>query len=132
MRSLGEELGGPERARAMIDGKGVSLILKSIEVRFRRPVRYPDTVSRVLCSTTDFIDVAFPPPQLLIGYKPLPPPEDHSDDATFFVTGSAYSLTQKAFVAHSKESLVWYDYDILKKCDPGEKAKEILFSRVRK
>ncbi|PPQ99244.1 hypothetical protein CVT26_014100 [Gymnopilus dilepis] len=112
MRSLGEELGGPERARAMIDGKGVSLILKSIEVRFRRPVRYPDT--------------------LLIGYKPLPPPEDHSDDATFFVTGSAYSLTQKAFVAHSKESLVWYDYDILKKCDPGEKAKEILCSRVRK
>lgn len=44
MRSLGEELGGPEKAKAMISGKGVSLILKSIEVKFRRPVTYPDTV----------------------------------------------------------------------------------------
>ena len=44
MLTLGEELGGPERARAMIRGQGVSLILKSIDVQFRRPVTYPDTV----------------------------------------------------------------------------------------
>ncbi|KAF8909276.1 HotDog domain-containing protein [Gymnopilus junonius] len=112
MLSLGEELGGPDRASAMISAQGVSLILKSIEVQFRRPVRYPDT--------------------LLIGYRPLRLAEGHSDPATFFVTASAYSLSQKAFVAHSKEALVWYDYDNLKKCDPGERAKEVVFSRIRK
>lgn len=44
MASLGEELGGPAKAQAMIKGQGISLILKSIEVQFRRPVIYPDTV----------------------------------------------------------------------------------------
>lgn len=44
MTSLGHELGGPEKAEAMLKGQGVSLILKSIEVKFRRPVTYPDTV----------------------------------------------------------------------------------------
>ncbi|KAF9563609.1 hypothetical protein CPC08DRAFT_734809 [Agrocybe pediades] len=110
MRSLGEELGGPEKAKAMIAGKGVSLILKSIEVKFRRPVTYPDT--------------------LLIGYKPVNLGEEH-DPATFQVAASAYSLAQKAFVAHSKESLVWYDYDKLKKCQPEESAKEVLRGRMK-
>jgi len=32
MMSLGDELGGPKRAKAMINAQGVSLILKSIEV----------------------------------------------------------------------------------------------------
>ena len=45
MHSLGLELDGPERAANMLSGKGVSLILKDIAVRFRRPVFYPDTVS---------------------------------------------------------------------------------------
>ncbi|KAF8957109.1 HotDog domain-containing protein [Flammula alnicola] len=111
MMSLGEELGGPVRAKAMISGQGVSLILKSIDVQFRRPVTYPDT--------------------LLIGYRPLPPATDH-DTSTFHVAASAYSLAQKAFVAHSKEALVWYDYDRLKKCDPGERAKEVLRGRMSK
>lgn len=44
MASLGRELGGQAKADAMIKGQGVSLILKSIEVRFRRPVTFPDTV----------------------------------------------------------------------------------------
>ncbi|KAF8184454.1 Thioesterase/thiol ester dehydrase-isomerase, partial [Pholiota molesta] len=112
MMTLGTELGGPARAKAMISGKGISLILKSIDVKFRRPVTYPDT--------------------LLIGYRPLPPTEPHHDTATFHVQASAYSLSQKAFVAHSKEALVWYDYDRLKKCDPGEEAKAVLFGRVGK
>ena len=44
MMSLGDELGGPERARAMINAQGISLILKSIEVQYKRIVTYPDTV----------------------------------------------------------------------------------------
>jgi hypothetical protein len=42
---MGDELGGPSRGKAMMNGHGISLILKSIELRFRRPVTYPDTVS---------------------------------------------------------------------------------------
>ncbi|KAF9485584.1 Thioesterase/thiol ester dehydrase-isomerase [Pholiota conissans] len=112
MMSMGTELGGPDRAKAMISGQGISLILKSIDVRFRRPVTYPDT--------------------LLVGYRPLPPAEPNHDSATFHVQASAYSLGQKAFVAHSKEALVWYDYDRLKKCDPGEEAKAVLLRRIVK
>ena len=41
---LGNLLGGQERAEAMLAGQGVSLILKSINVNFRRPVTFPDTV----------------------------------------------------------------------------------------
>ncbi|PPQ70847.1 hypothetical protein CVT24_001054 [Panaeolus cyanescens] len=110
MTSLGEQLGGPEKAKAMIRGKGVSLILKSIDVQFRRPVTFPDT--------------------LIIGYRPLPPANDAESSSTFHVVASAYSLAQKAFVAHSKEALVWYDYDRLRKCEPGEREKEVLKSRV--
>ncbi|KAF8159330.1 Thioesterase/thiol ester dehydrase-isomerase [Crassisporium funariophilum] len=112
MMSLGHELGGPSRAKAMMNGQGISLILKSIDVQFRRPVTYPDT--------------------LLIGYQPLPPAPGHSDTATFHVAASAYSLTQKAFVAHAKEAIVWYDYDKLKKCDPGSQTMDVLWSRIRK
>ena len=42
--ALGEEIGGPSKAQAMIAGQGVSLILKSFEIKFRRPVTFPDTV----------------------------------------------------------------------------------------
>ncbi|KAF9454455.1 hypothetical protein P691DRAFT_656342, partial [Macrolepiota fuliginosa MF-IS2] len=112
MISLGHELGGPERADAMIKAQGISLILKSIEVKFRRPVTYPDT--------------------LLFGYKPIPPPPEGTiDKATFEVAASAYSIAQEAFVAHSRESLVWYDYDRLRKCDPGDQAHEVVFGRLR-
>ena len=44
MLSLGRELGGEERARDMISGKGVSLILADVSIKFRKPVTYPDTV----------------------------------------------------------------------------------------
>ena len=42
---MGDELGGPSRGKAMMNGQGISLILKSMELQFRRPVTYPDTVS---------------------------------------------------------------------------------------
>ncbi|KAF9465570.1 Thioesterase/thiol ester dehydrase-isomerase [Collybia nuda] len=112
MISLGHEIGGPEKAKAIIRGQGIGLILKTLEIQFKRPVTYPDT--------------------LLVGYRPIP-----SDDAvkhdlsTFQVTASTYSLTQRAYVAHSKESLVWYDYDRLKKCDPGEAVRGIISRRIK-
>lgn len=42
--AVGDDLGGPERATAMLKGKGVSFILKSLSIDFKRPVTYPDTV----------------------------------------------------------------------------------------
>jgi len=47
MMTLGNEMGGPEKAQAMIKGQGVSLILKSLSIKFKRPVAYPDTVSNL-------------------------------------------------------------------------------------
>ena len=32
--------------------------------------------------------------------------------------------------AHSKEALVWYDYDVGRKCDPGEEARGVIRRRM--
>lgn len=48
MMKLGNDLGGPERAQAMVKGQGVSLILKSLSINFKRPVTYPDTVGNLV------------------------------------------------------------------------------------
>ena len=45
--SIGEELGGQAQADAFLRARGISFILKSIKVNFRKPVQYPDTVSLV-------------------------------------------------------------------------------------
>ena len=66
----------------------------------------------------------------MLGYVPLPLPED--DDTSFQVVASAYSLAMKRFVAHSKETLVWYDYDKLRKCSPPKDVAHIIASRIRK
>ncbi|KAG5721317.1 hypothetical protein E4T56_gene10008 [Termitomyces sp. T112] len=112
--SIGHELGGQTKAEAMIKGQGVSLILKSIEVRFRRPVTFPDT--------------------LLIGYRPKDPSSDSnidSDPAVLNVTASAYSVSQQTIVATSSEVLVWYNYDRLKKCVPSEETLSVVLNRMR-
>jgi len=44
MMAFGQEIGGPTKAQAMLNGQGVSLILKSFEINFRRPVTFPDNV----------------------------------------------------------------------------------------
>lgn len=44
MVSLANELGGPQKAQDMLQAKGVGLILKYIDVKYKRPVRFPDTV----------------------------------------------------------------------------------------
>jgi len=52
MTCLGNRLGGPAKADAFLKGKGISLIMKSIEVKYRRPVTFPDTVSLFHLSST--------------------------------------------------------------------------------
>ena len=37
-------MGGPAKAKAFLQAKGVGFILKYMDVKFRRPVTYPDTV----------------------------------------------------------------------------------------
>ncbi|KAG2057511.1 Thioesterase/thiol ester dehydrase-isomerase [Suillus hirtellus] len=96
LMALGKVLGGEERVKAMLAGQGVSLILKSTNINYRRPVTFPDT--------------------LLIGHKPI-----ISSSRTHFTLNAAlYSYAQQAIVADSDSVLVWYDYDSLRKCDPGD------------
>ncbi|KAG0691960.1 hypothetical protein DFH29DRAFT_883340 [Suillus ampliporus] len=100
--AIGKALGGEERVKAILAGQGVSFILKSVNVNFKRPVTFPDT--------------------LLIGHKPM-----ISSSRTHFTLNSVlYSYSQQAVVANSDSVLVWYDYDNLKKCDPGDGAWRIL------
>ncbi|KAF9068414.1 hypothetical protein BDP27DRAFT_1364136 [Rhodocollybia butyracea] len=109
MVHLGQRLGGPSKAEALLKGKGISLIIKSLNINYRRPVTYPDT--------------------LLISHKPIQPelsPNSQQegvkppDPAVLLLTSSAFSVTQQAFVAHCSEALVWYDYERLRKCIPGK------------
>ncbi|KAJ7582271.1 Thioesterase/thiol ester dehydrase-isomerase [Mycena floridula] len=109
MRQLGQHLGGPSQADNMVRGKGISLILKSIAVRFRRPVLFPDT--------------------LLVAHRAIPAPESDQDPASLYLTASAFSLNQQAFVAHADEVTVWYDYDTLKKADPSERYRQAVFRK---
>ncbi|KAK0492797.1 HotDog domain-containing protein [Armillaria luteobubalina] len=102
MRHLGHQLGGPSAADSLIRGEGVSLILKSIDVRFRRPVTYPDT--------------------LLIAHRPVQPSDgQRPDPSALNLEASAYSLNQRAIVTLAKEIVVWYNYDTLKKCIPEDR-----------
>ncbi|KAG5337595.1 hypothetical protein C0989_009223 [Termitomyces sp. Mn162] len=131
--SIGHELGGQTKAEAMIKGQGVSLILKSIEVRFRRPVTFPDTV-RPCIDVHHGSTHSFDPLQLLIGYRPKDPSSDSnidSDPAVLNVTASAYSVSQQTIVATSSEVLVWYNYDRLKKCVPSEETLSVVLNRMR-
>ncbi|KAH7890984.1 Thioesterase/thiol ester dehydrase-isomerase [Phlebopus sp. FC_14] len=99
---IGNLLGGQGRTQAMLAGQGVSLILKSININYRRPVTFPDT--------------------LLIGHKPIV----SSSRTQFTLAAPVYSYSQQAIVADSESVVVWYDYDRLKKCDPGDEAWQVL------
>ncbi|TCD67403.1 hypothetical protein EIP91_012438 [Steccherinum ochraceum] len=118
MASLGHELGGAAKANAMLTGQGVSLILKSISMNYRSPVVYPDT--------------------LLIAHKPQPPSsEPHGvkrhaggGNTHLSVNAVAYSYKQQRIVTESESVVVWYDYDRLVKCDPGEAMKRVIRRRL--
>ena len=114
MRALGNELGGPAKADAMLKGKGVSLILKSLSVDFKYPVVFPDT--------------------LLVAHQPHIP-QTLRDSARptkthFHVKGAIWSYAQRRVVTESDSVLVWYDYEKLSKCDPGEAAKAAIRRRM--
>ncbi|KAL0953892.1 hypothetical protein HGRIS_005063 [Hohenbuehelia grisea] len=110
MISLAEELGGPEKVRAMLNAQGTSLILKSISVDFKKPVVFPDT--------------------LLIAHKPYYPPNKPASPTHFNCLAVAYSYAQRAIVTTSDSVLVWYDYDNLRKTKPGEQALAVLKRRM--
>ncbi|EJT96603.1 Thioesterase/thiol ester dehydrase-isomerase [Dacryopinax primogenitus] len=104
---LGEQIGGTKLARDMMEARGVSIILKSIDVKFKRPVTYPDT--------------------LLIAHKP------HSFAPTQFTLSCiAYSFTQSAPVCTAEAVCVWYDYDVWKKCIPPPELYDALRTRAPK
>lgn len=95
MYLIGLDINGAEGGKAMLEGLGVSIILKSIDVKFKRPVTYPDN--------------------LIIMQRP-----HNTSPSRFTLTAVAYSLAQKAPVATSEAICVWYDYDVWKKCDVDE------------
>ncbi|KAI8996486.1 Thioesterase/thiol ester dehydrase-isomerase [Trametes punicea] len=123
MSAIGQEFGGPAKAEAMIKGKGVSLILKSISVDYKRPVVYPDT--------------------LLIAHKLHPGPLRTSSKVDgpevtsrrqakthFHIMGAIWSYAQRRIVTEADSMLVWYDFDKLVKCDPGEEARAVIQRRM--
>lgn len=132
MMSLGHEIGGAAKADAMVKGKGVSLILKSVSLNYKRPVTFPDT--------------------LLIAHKPhagplsgaahteTGPKGTRVDPGTtrarplakthFHCMAVAWSYKQRRIVTESDSVLVWYDYDKLAKCNPGEEALRALERRM--
>ncbi|KAG9100678.1 hypothetical protein FRC06_003858 [Ceratobasidium sp. 370] len=95
MYMIGLETHGPKRAKAMLEGVGVSIILKSMEVKFKRPVTYPDN--------------------LVMMQRP-----HNTSPSRFTLSSVAYSLAQRAPVATSEAVCVWYDYDIWNKCEVDE------------
>ncbi|KIM90194.1 hypothetical protein PILCRDRAFT_811916 [Piloderma croceum F 1598] len=107
MISIGNELGGPAKAESMLKAKGVGFILKYLDCKYRRPVTYPDT--------------------LLIAHKP----SRVSSRTEFKLPATAYSYAQSAIVAESDSVTVWYDYDKLRKCDPGDEAWAVIKGRIR-
>lgn len=115
MVSLAREIGASQRVADMLAGRGVSLILKSISIDYKRPVVYPDT--------------------LLVAHKPhLGASTDSAKrlpKTHFHLKGAVWSYAQRRVVTTCDSVLVWYDYDKLAKCDPGGEARRVLEGRIR-
>ena len=124
---IGDELGGEAQADAFIRARGVSFILKSIAVNFRKPVQYPDTVSFVRLRTP----ILYSWEQLLIAHKPAPEPDPKRASTQFLLHGGAFSYAQRAVVADSTSVITWYDYDKLAKCDPGDDFWAPILARMK-
>ncbi|TFY56840.1 hypothetical protein EVJ58_g7392 [Rhodofomes roseus] len=116
MVSLAHEIGGPQREADMLAGRGISLILKSISIDYKRPVVYPDT--------------------LLVVHKPHLGSSASADSSKrlpkthFYLKGAVWSYAQRRIVTECDSVLVWYNYDKLAKCDPGEEARVALKGRM--
>ena len=140
MMSLGEEIGGPAKAQAMVKGQGVSLILKSISLNYKRPVTYPDTL---LIAHKPHFGSALAAAHTETGPAASQVPPVSSKDAVeteergrklakthFHVLAVAWSYAQRRIVTESDSVLVWYDYDKLAKCNPGDDARRVLEGRM--
>ncbi|TFY66335.1 hypothetical protein EVG20_g4763 [Dentipellis fragilis] len=134
---------GAERANMMLSAKGISFILKSIDVKFRRPVRYPDTV-RISSPHHATLLIRFRL-QLLIAHKASPWPHTAAEAQApinpanpplyrtqFLLHAKAWSYAQNAVVADSTSVITWYDYDNLKKCDPGDELWAAVLERTQR
>lgn len=131
MMSLGREIGGAAKAEAMIKGQGVSLILKSVSLNYKRPVTFPDTLL-----------IAHRPhagPAAHAAHTETGPADTHVDPARqarrlakthFHCMAVAWSYKQRRIVTESDSVLVWYDYDKLAKCNPGEDVLRVLEGRM--
>lgn len=72
--------------------------------------------------------------QLLVAHRPLEKGviiqgEEERDPGAVYLSASAYSLNQSAFVAHSSEVCVWYDYAKLKRCNPEARYLDAVYKR---
>ncbi|QRV74078.1 mitochondrial carrier protein [Ceratobasidium sp. AG-Ba] len=92
MYMIALETHGPKGAKAILEGLGISIILKSIDVKFKVG----------LLPTAKWL--------LVIMQRP------HSTSpAQFTLSSTAYSLAQRTPVATAETVCVWYDYDVWKK-----------------
>ncbi|KAG8759331.1 hypothetical protein FRC14_006171 [Serendipita sp. 396] len=96
LRELAIQADGEQAAENLVKGRGISLILKKIDLDFKRPVNFPDT--------------------LLIAHKFKPV---SSDPAHLLMHAIAYSNEQQRVVTESTATCVWYDYDRLAKAVQG-------------
>jgi YbgC/YbaW family acyl-CoA thioester hydrolase len=107
LSQLGLRIGGESKAADMRNGKGISLILKSITVDYKRPVTYPDTLLMATMPS-------------LIYPEGSEPSKGSPSRTTFSLNTVAYSYAQQSIVTKARDVTVWYDYSKQKKCDPGD------------
>jgi acyl-CoA thioesterase FadM len=131
--SVADELGGTARVQEIMKGQGVSFILKSISVQYKRPVTFPDTVRFTFHMYTHLLTSIHI--QLLVAHK-VHLPEASLDrnewpKSHFHLAGTIWSCAQRAIVTDSDSVIVWYDYDKLRKCDPGAESREAVWRRIK-
>lgn len=127
--SLGQELGGESKAADMVKGRGVSLILKSVSLNYMRPVTFPDTL--LIAHKPIQGSTANPSHSLNGGSKSVGEATARRPKTHFHMKAVAWSYAQRRIVTESDSVLVWYDYDRLAKCSPGEDMLRVLDGRMR-
>ncbi|KAE8213961.1 hypothetical protein CF327_g2595 [Tilletia walkeri] len=101
-QALAQHIDDEKRRNDILRGTGVSFILGGINVRYRRPLLYPDTI-------------------LVAQTISLPISEDR-----FTISAVAYSVSQSAIASSADQLCVMYDYVNLKKCPIPEDLRQIM------
>ncbi|ORX35066.1 hypothetical protein BD324DRAFT_116254 [Kockovaella imperatae] len=92
----------------MLRGTGNGIILKDVSLRYRMPVTYPDT--------------------LLIASKPH---SINQERGSYGLAGAFWSMKTGALVATGDSTIVFYDYDHLKKGFMPDTFRDVLFQRAK-